>query len=85
MKPDPRFLNLPKDFWANVRLISQEVGYTVRGQGEIKTPSVDEIKSALAGISLDWRHLADDAGNVTEYGGLLRDYFKYRADALQME
>ena len=28
MKPDPRFLNQPKSFWANVRTISQEVGYT---------------------------------------------------------
>ena len=40
MKPNPRFLNLPKDFWANVRLVSQEVGYTVRGQKEIKVPSL---------------------------------------------
>ncbi|MBN1362681.1 MAG: hypothetical protein JW993_18935 [Sedimentisphaerales bacterium] len=66
MKPDQRFLNLPKDFWANVRLLSQEIGYTVRGQGQIKIPSADEIKEAYDKISLDWRHLVDDTGTATE-------------------
>ena len=60
MKPDPRFLHLPKDFWANVRLISQEVGYTVKGQGQIKVPSLAEIQKAFAEISLDAGHLVDD-------------------------
>ena len=31
MTPDSRFLNLPKSFWAFVRLIGQECGYTQRG------------------------------------------------------
>lgn len=59
MKPDPRFLNLPKDFWANVRLISQEVGYTIKDQGQIRVPSLDEIQKAFDEISLDSGHLAD--------------------------
>ncbi|MGH8865669.1 MAG: DUF7690 domain-containing protein [Burkholderiales bacterium] len=39
MNPDPRFLAQSKEFWANVRTISQEVGYTQRGQGTIKVPT----------------------------------------------
>jgi hypothetical protein len=82
MKPDPRFLNLPKDFWANVRLIGQEVGYTVRGQEKIKVPSLAEIQKAFAKISLDAGHLVDKGGSPTRYGKLLLDYFAYRATVL---
>ncbi|MBM4024805.1 MAG: hypothetical protein FJ280_05275 [Planctomycetes bacterium] len=82
MKPDPRFRNLPKDFWANVRLISQEVGYTVRGLQEIKVPSLGEIQEAFAEMSLDAGHLVDPAGSPTPYGKLLLDYFVYRATML---
>jgi len=83
MKPDPRFLNLPKDFWANVRLISQEVGYTVKGQGKIKIPSLAEIQKAFAEISLDAGHLVDADGSPTSYGRLLLDYFVCRAAMLR--
>ncbi len=38
MKPDPRFLRQPKDFWAHVRSISQKIGYTKTGTGYIKVP-----------------------------------------------
>ncbi len=38
MKPDPRFLNQPKSFWANVRTVSQQVGYTEPGNGYWKVP-----------------------------------------------
>ena len=48
VKPDPRFLKQDKTFWANVRTISQHVGYTVRGKGFIKVPTLDEITAALA-------------------------------------
>jgi len=84
MRPDPRFLNLPKDFWANVRLISQEVGYTttIKGQKEIKVPSLQEIERAFAEISLDAHHLIDRRGKPTAYGRLLCEYFEYRASVL---
>jgi hypothetical protein len=38
VKPDPRFLKQPKSFWANVRTISEAVGYTVTGEGYWKVP-----------------------------------------------
>jgi hypothetical protein len=83
MKPDPRFLHLPKDFWANVRLISQEVGYTVARQGQIKVPSLAEVRKAFTDISLDADHLVDAGGRPTPYGKLLLDYFACRATMLR--
>jgi hypothetical protein len=38
MKPDPRFIKQPKSFWANVRTISQEIGYTETAEGYWKVP-----------------------------------------------
>jgi hypothetical protein len=33
VKPDPRFVRQPKTFWANVRTLSEQVGYTVTRDG----------------------------------------------------
>lgn len=82
MKPDSRFLNLPKDFWAHVRLISQEAGYTVRGKGRIKLPSADEIKGVMDKLSLSSDHILSANREVTGFGKLLLEYFDYRAGVL---
>lgn len=47
MTPNPKFINLGKDFWANVRVISQKLGYTERGGRRKKD---DQIKSP-AGVN----------------------------------
>lgn len=83
MKPDKKFLSLPKDFWAHIRLISQELGYTVRGQERIKVPSVREMQEAFAKLSLDSQHLFDQKGNSTEFGSKVFNYFAYRARVLE--
>jgi hypothetical protein len=83
MKPDPRFLNMPKPFWANVRTIGQAVGYTVRGEGRIRVPSIDEIRQEYSKIGLSSSHLADGrTGELRALGKTLLDYFNYRARVL---
>jgi hypothetical protein len=82
VKPDKRFLDQPKDFWANVRTISQQVGYTERGTGQIKIPSLAGISEALAGIGLKSTHIGDAKGKLTSFGEVLMDYFEYRARIL---
>lgn len=82
MKADSRFLHLPKDFWANVRIISQNVGYTVRGRSQIKVPSAEQIRAALKKLALDSNHIMDAQHNLTNFGKLLSQYFSYRADIL---
>lgn len=82
MKPDPRFADLPREFWANVRLISQEVGYKVRGQQQVKVPSSSEIRQALEKIGLQTDHLLDASGTPTRLGDALLSYFAHRAKTL---
>ncbi len=82
MKPDPRFLKQDKTFWANVRTVSQRVGYTVRGKGLIKVPNLDEIARALEDLGLGTTHIVGPKGRPTRLGRLLQHYFSYRAAAL---
>jgi len=80
MQPDPRFVSQPKSFWANIRLISQEVGYTERKQ--IKVPTLAEIRAAFWRIGLETNHIMNEQNSPTELGTKISDYFVHRAIAL---
>lgn len=81
MKANKLFLNQPKSFWANVRSISQHLGYTLRGKKQIKIPTIEEMSSAMLALGLTSNHLTQN-GITTEFGNLLIGYFKHRADVL---
>lgn len=95
MKPDPKFAKLGGEFWANVRLISQRVGYTVRlprrkrapdepkVSGPIKVPTLAEVDAALDELRLSSRHLINPrTAKPTRLGKLLMAYYQHRADSL---
>ena len=94
MKPNPKFTNLPKPFWANIRTISQGVGYTQRSKGSrrtkratkergpVKVPTLAEVQAALEEIDLTAAHLIDGRGKPTGLGSSVMEYFDYRADVL---
>ncbi|PYT01369.1 MAG: hypothetical protein DMF63_00535 [Acidobacteria bacterium] len=82
MQPNPIFLRQPKSFWANVRSLSQQLGYTRRGTGQVRVPTVAELRLGLEAIGLGSSHVVDEGGNATELGQLLLDYFQFRADVL---
>jgi len=82
MKPNNTFLGLPKNFWASVRLISQEVGYTQRTTGQIKIPTNTEINAKLEKLDINFSSLQEQYTNSGNFGDLLQDYFSYRADIL---
>lgn len=82
MQADERYLGLPQVFWANVRTISQAVGYTDRRTKAIRVPTPAEIMGAYSRLGLDSSHLFDRRGYPTEMGAHLLDYFAYRAEAL---
>lgn len=82
MKPDVRFLRQPKHFWANVRTVSQHVGYTARGTGQVLVPDLVAIVAALRELGLGTSHVVDQEGKPTDFGATLAAYFAYRADVL---
>lgn len=71
-----------KEFWAHVRTISQEIGYTERGTRAIRVPSIAEIRAAFNRLNLSTDHLIAQQGELKPFGELLMDYFSFRASAL---
>lgn len=86
MKADPRFLKQPKEFWANVRTIGQEVGYSASrkesGKASVKVPALTEVREKYLALQLSTAHIADANDVLTAFGQNLFDYFAFRAAAL---
>lgn len=81
MKPNPKFLTQPLEFWANVRLISQKTGYTDKKTKQIKVPTIDSIVKAYEVDGLATSELQDERGS-TAFALLLLEYFTHRATVL---
>lgn len=82
MQPNPKFASCPPNFWAHVRTLSQGMGYTSPGTGQIRIATCDEMVSCASALGLGIAHLVDAKGTPTEFGQCLVDYFRYRADIL---
>ena len=82
MKADPRFVGQPKEFWAHIRTISQEVGYTDRSTKAIRIPTLAEIREEFLRLGLSTFHIANDADLLTDFGHKIFDYFSFRAEFL---
>ena len=82
MKPDSRFTKKNKAFWGCVRSLSQDLGYTVRGQDRIKVPTYLEMRQGFIDLELNPDAIADGKGEPTVLGSELHEYFTYRAEAL---
>jgi hypothetical protein len=88
LKADPRFLTQTKEFWANVRTISQEVGYTNRGNKRtealpsVKIPTIKEVRQQFKKLDLKTTSIENENGALTDFGQHLFDYFTFRATVL---
>ena len=82
MRADPRFVQQPREFWAHVRTISQEVGYTDRRTRAIRIPTLAETREEFHRLNLTTSHIADSEGNLTGFGQRLFGYFTFRANVL---
>jgi hypothetical protein len=82
MKASQKFNNLPLDFWSNVKLISEKVGYR-KGQIPL-VPTAAQIVAAYQQLGLNSSGLVV-GGNFTTTGQLLISYFEHRRDALIKE
>src|SRR5687767_4738780 len=86
MKPNSKFLKLPKNFWASVRLISQQVGYTEKltkkSAAQIKVPTINQIQSKLEKLGIDLDNLHSQKLQVGNFEETLHGYSAYRADII---
>lgn len=79
MKADPKFLHMPQEFWANVKLISQKLGYAKKHV--VIVPTIGEIQAEYRRLGLDENVIVQN-GSPTQLGVSLVDYFNFRANFL---
>ena len=82
MKADKQFLKQSKRFWACVRLISQETGYTQRGTKKILVPDYDDMLRAMKKYGVAKALILDKRSRPNRTARKLRNYFKYRSTVL---
>jgi hypothetical protein len=58
------------------------LGYTAKGLGQIKVPTLKELQRTMRELNLNSLHIADEHAQPTDLGRALLAYFEYRADAL---
>jgi len=76
-------MQLPKPFWAYVRLIGQGCGYTKRGTGQLLVPSREKVESQMEKIGILPESLDITLPSGVPTWDKLVEYFEYRADVLQ--
>jgi hypothetical protein len=80
MEPNNKFLKKPKSFWACVRSLSQQIGYTSKGKAII--PSYEMMAQAFQNLSLNPEAIILEQ-KPTSLAVELFDYFSYRAKILE--
>ena len=80
MKPDMRFVGLPKYFWASVRLIGQECGYAKKKR--LAIPTRDQVEAVFVRLKLDVTMLDQTLGGGLNMWSTLVAYLTYRAEVL---
>ena len=61
MIPESKFASKDNSFWAAIRLISQEVGYTQRRQNLVKIPTQYEIFKCFSKLDLNAQSIVKDS------------------------
>ncbi len=84
MQPNSSFKNLPLEFWSNVKLLNQRLGYANKRNSrdnQFIIPNVSQIKKVFQDENLNYSQLID--GNIlTPLGTQIQDYMAYRGSAL---
>jgi hypothetical protein len=89
VKPDPRFSNQDRPFWAHVRFASERIGYSVRakkgGAKSLRRYSITDLQQCLQDAGLRPSPVAGAAGSPTPFGQLVLDYLNFRADLIERQ
>lgn len=86
MLPNDKFKDLSLEFWANIKLLNQRLGYAERKTKKnphpgFVVPTVDQIRKVFNDEGLNPDKLVKKS-DLTDFGRLLHDYMEYRGDVL---
>lgn len=86
MLPNDKYKELGLEFWANIKLLNQRLGYAERRTSKnpnpgFVVPTVEQILQVFKDEGLNPERLVND-NELTELGLLLQEYMQYRGDVL---
>lgn len=81
MKPDERFQRQSPRFWAHVRAISEDCGYTDRSTRQVRVLSQNDVERSIAKLGLNVFVTSEPTSSTPSLVELV-EYFEYRADML---
>ncbi len=89
MKANNKFENLDLEFWANIKLLNQRLGYTIRKtkknpKGGFVVPTIESIRKVFLKEGLSTKRLIIN-DKLSEFGQLVVDYMEFRGDILTNE
>ncbi|SDI63408.1 hypothetical protein SAMN05421846_1112 [Chryseobacterium taeanense] len=87
MIPNAKFKNQSPEFWANIKLLNQRLGYTKKPNktnpaGGFVIPTKDNIKKVFIDEGLDYSKLINSENEYTELGNIIIEYIIYRSEVL---
>jgi len=85
MKPSKEFLLQKRNFWAYVKLVSEELGYSSRKDKQLRRYSVDEVAGCLKYRDLATEPVVHTSGKPTQFGKRLVGYLNSRAGLLESQ
>lgn len=89
MKANNKFENLDLEFWANIKLLNQRLGYIIRKtkknpEGGFVVPNIEDIIRVFSEEELSTKRLIEK-DKLTDFGQLVVDYMKFRGNILTNE
>lgn len=86
MQPSERFKHLDLEFWANIKLLNQRLGYTERKSKDNPSPGFviptkEQIIETFTSERLNVSRLVQN-NTMTEFGELILEYMRFRGDLL---
>ncbi|MEX0608488.1 MAG: hypothetical protein WD016_14105 [Balneolaceae bacterium] len=87
MKPNNEFQDLGLEFWSNIKLLNQRLGYHERKtkknpDPDFVIPTIEQVKETFAGEGLQFSKLIIE-DEWTDYGQKLIRYLEYRSKVLK--
>lgn len=84
MRANPMFLSNDSAFWAYVRTVTEALGASRRGSGQVRAFGIGDLHEAMRRLGRSTFALGD-LRNPTPLAIHLVEYFQYRADLLNLQ
>jgi hypothetical protein len=88
VRPSSEFVAESNSFWAHVRIVSEELGYSSQSRGgkirALRRYAVEEIEASLQNLGVSTERILSN-GSVTDFGKKLVGYLNFRAEVLERE